>query len=359
MKLSYAMLTASIPFIDTLHVSDAGKFGEQTQTPKVDEAVLTTSFRSPLSKKAILNTGSISPAVIVSALLKELSVNPVIIDLDETVTTSYTRDNLAGVGHVYAPKFPPLQKVENELEVTCNHDKIVNELTLLMMESDQLIIAECVPGGTLTASLVSSILSYEYIQYKGSSTDAMVNLTRMRVLKQSYRDVKKKLKENDSFYKGNKLEKYLKYCDLFQITLVCILLELAQKAKEHSCKIVLGGGCQMQAVMHLANDYYCPSEMKRINSVVSIATTPWVQNPNNYLTLKRPLQWDVINATTFLMTSKFKAVRSYEKGLTVEGCGMGAVLKFCEDINMTNEQIVECIDYYIQVQNKYNETNIE
>jgi NaMN:DMB phosphoribosyltransferase len=47
---------------------------------------------------------------------------------------------------------------------------------------------------------------------------------------------------------------------------------------------------------------------------------------------------------TDFIQSSYRALHLYEQGYVVEGCGLGGSLVFAEQLGLSQQQIIECLD---------------
>ena len=210
-----------------------------------------------------------------------------------------------------------------------------------------LLITECVPGGTTTAFAVLSGL--------GINVNGLIS--------GSHRNPPSELKKKlvNQGLKAAKLEQHPSSFDLmcavgdpFQPIAVGLLMG----ARESGQDILLGGGCQMLAVLALALNEVEPELRSNFVEEVIIGTTSWLVDESLSSSKKRNSFIHLMNhvAKHFKVNilglasgyrfkdSNQKVLRDYEIGYVKEGVGAGALSLLAQIKGLTQEDMIEKCD---------------
>ena len=210
-----------------------------------------------------------------------------------------------------------------------------------------LLITECVPGGTSTAFAVLSGL--------GISVDGLIS--------GSYKNPPTELKTKlvNQGLKAAKLKKNPSSIDLmaavgdpFQPIAVGLLIG----ARESGQEILLGGGCQMLAVLGLALNEIEPKSRSEFVGKILIGTTAWLVDESLSSSEKRNSFIDLMNnvakhyevnilglASGYRFNeSHQKVLRDYEIGYVKEGVGAGALSLLAQIKGLSQKEMIEKCD---------------
>ncbi len=208
-----------------------------------------------------------------------------------------------------------------------------------------LLITECVPGGTTTAFAVLSGLG---IHVNG-------------LISGSHRNPPSelKLKLVNQGLKAAKLEKSPSSFDLMAAVgdpFQPIAVGLLMGARESGQDILLGGGCQMLAVLALAlNEIKPEARSEFVEKKILIGTTSWLVDESLSSSKKRNSFIHLMNhvAKHFKVNilglasgyrfkdSNQKVLRDYEIGYVKEGVGAGALSLLAQIKGLTQKEMVE------------------
>jgi len=209
-----------------------------------------------------------------------------------------------------------------------------------------LLITECVPGGTTTAFAVLSGL--------GINVNGLIS--------GSHRNPPSELKTKlvDQGLKAAKLKKNPSSIDLMAAVgdpFQPIAVGLLMGARESGQDILLGGGCQMLAVLSLAlNEIESESRSKFVEKVL-IGTTSWLVDESLSSSKKRNSFIYLMNhvakhfkvnivglASGFRFNdSNQRVLRDYELGYVKEGVGAGALSLLAQINGLTQQEMIkEC-----------------
>ncbi len=219
---------------------------------------------------------------------------------------------------------------------------------------ESLLIAECVPGGTTTAFAVLSGLGINVNGLISGSHRKPPSELKTRLVNQGLKAAK--LKKNPS-----SLDLMAAVGDPFQPIAVGLLMG----ARESGQDVLLGGGCQMLAVLALAlNDIETESRTKFVEKIL-IGTTSWLvdeslsssKQRNSFIHLMNNVSQH-FNVNIFGLASgyrfndsKQKVLRDYEIGYVKEGVGAGALSLLAQIRGLTQKEMIEKCD--IEVANLF------
>ena len=210
-----------------------------------------------------------------------------------------------------------------------------------------LLITECVPGGTTTAFAVLSGL--------GINVNGLIS--------GSHRNPPSELKTKlvNQGLKAAKLKKNVSSIDLMAAVgdpFQPIAVGLLMGASESEQEILLGGGCQMLAVLALAlNEIELEARSKFVEKVV-IGTTSWLVDESLSSSKKRNSFIHLMNhvAKHFKVNilglasgyrfndSNQKVLRDYEVGYVKEGVGAGALSLLAQIKGLTQKEMIKKCD---------------
>tara|TARA_Y100001968_G_scaffold216615_1_gene199360 strand:- start:258 stop:1454 length:1197 start_codon:yes stop_codon:yes gene_type:complete len=210
-----------------------------------------------------------------------------------------------------------------------------------------LLITECVPGGTSTACAVLSGLGINVNGLiSGSNRNPPLEL-KTKLVKQGLKSAR--LKKNPS-----SIELMAAVGDPFQPIAVGLLMG----ARESGQEILLGGGCQMLAVLALALNEIEPEAHSEFLCKILIGTTSWLvdeslssgENKNTFIHLMNHVanhfKVHILGlASGYRFTdSNQKLLRDYEIGYVKEGVGAGALLLLAQLKGLTQKEMIESCD---------------
>ena len=210
-----------------------------------------------------------------------------------------------------------------------------------------LLITECVPGGTSTAFAVLLGLGINVDGLISGSHRNPPSELKTKLVNQGLKAAK--LKKNPS-----SIELMAAVGDPFQP----IALGLMLGARESGQDILLGGGCQMLAVLALSlNDIESVSRSKFVEKII-IGTTSWLVDESLSSSKKRNSFIHLVNnvAKHFKVNilglasgyrfndSNQKVLRDYEIGYVKEGVGAGALSLLAQIKGFTQKEMIENCD---------------
>ena len=221
-----------------------------------------------------------------------------------------------------------------------------------------LLITECVPGGTSTAFAVLSGLG---IKVNGLISGSDINPPselKTQIVNQGLKAAK--LEKNPS-----SIDLMAAVGDPFQPIAVGLLMG----ARESGQDVLLGGGCQMLAVLALALNDIEPEACSKFVEEVLIGTTSWLvdesisssKKSNSFIHLMNHVaQHFNVNIVGLASGYRFndsnqKVLRDYEIGYVKEGVGAGALSLLAQIKGLTQKEMIEKCD--IEVDNLFNSTD--
>jgi len=209
------------------------------------------------------------------------------------------------------------------------------------------LLAECVPGGTTTAQAVLEGLGLSI----GDLISGSVRIPPTRIKKQL---VESGLSAANLDLAPSSLRLLSAVGDPFQ----CVAAGLLLGAREAGQEVLLGGGCQMLAVLALAlNDVKASFRQEFVQGVV-LGTTAWLseevrfkgQGESSLVRLMNIVgdhfEVSLMGISTGLRfeRSRFNVLRDYERGFIKEGVGAGAFALLAQLYGASCEDIVEACE---------------
>ncbi len=210
-----------------------------------------------------------------------------------------------------------------------------------------LLITECVPGGTSTAFAVLSGLGINVNGLISGSHRTPPSELKTKLVEQGLKAAK--LKKNPS-----SVDLMSAVGDPFQPIAVGLLMG----AKESCQEILLGGGCQMLAVLALALNEMDPDSRSEFVGKVLIGTTSWLvdeslsseENRHSFIHLMNQVANHFkVNLLGLASGYRFKesnqkVLRDYEIGYVKEGVGAGALSLLAQIKGLTQQEMIERCD---------------
>ena len=347
-KVAFFLILAGSQTAEIEGISSAGSTPESRRYTAVADAELL--MRGPLHPKRWplppLPAG-VSPALISYVASRFLKIKP-------TVISS---------GLLQRPPFPHVCLDANEIgparclssgkamEVSRVQFLLEYGLEIGKELKQPLLIAECVPGGTTTALAVLCGLGINvYDLISGSNKNPPSELKRKVVTKGLNAA---KLKKNPS-----SIDLMSAVGDPFQPIAVGLLLG----ARESDQEILLGGGCQMLAVLALALQVIEPEFRSRFAKKISIGTTAWLVEESLLCSKKRNSFIHLMNnvAKHFKINilglacgyrfndSDQKVLRDYENGHIKEGVGVGALSLLAQIKGLSQKEMIKDCENEVQ-----------
>jgi len=218
-----------------------------------------------------------------------------------------------------------------------------------------LVLSECVPGGTTTAQAVLTALGVEVAHLiSGSARQPPQQLKQALVTRGLQRA---------SLGAAPTAEQILAAVgDPFQAFTAGVLVGAVSAEQP----LLLGGGCQMLAVLALAMQALPASQRERLVAQVLIGTTGWLADEGAAATSQSPFEGlvdataghlaaalSVLTCGVRFHNSAHQPLRDYERGYVKEGVGAGALLLLAQlrgcscaelvlDCERALEQLLSC-----------------
>ncbi len=210
-----------------------------------------------------------------------------------------------------------------------------------------LLITECVPGGTTTAFAVLSGLAINVSGLISGSHRNPPSELKTKLVNKGLKAAK--LKKNPS-----SIDLMAAVGDPFQPIAVGLLMGARKSGQE----ILLGGGCQMLAVLALGLNEIEPELRSEFVEKTTIGTTSWLVDESLSSSKKRNSFIHLTNhvaehfnvnilglASGFrFKNSKQKVLRDYEIGYIKEGVGAGALSLLAQIKGLTQDEMIKNCD---------------
>ncbi|MFA0440869.1 hypothetical protein AB4560_13180 [Vibrio sp. 10N.222.51.C12] len=326
--LNYITLNCVAPLSNLHEISDAGAgkglmhLHPTRDTELIACGLANTQLNGKFLPSPVLGNGSVTPAILVHGVFNALQsigfkirVHCYQLGLDSE--PDFTDSTVDECITYHCPSGEEQALIQNTL---------IPELVRQSKAGEHHIIAESGIGGTTFATLWLRRWIDPNLWFAGSTNDALKLAIKSKVLELLWEKSSNKRLDVDQYIRD------LECSDPLQRA-VCYLL------RSRLSNLNLAGGAMLfapvAAMMHGIS-------VKHLN----IATTRWVmqstdaQNVADHLSQLTAIK---TNATDFNL-SAFEAIRMYERGYVVEGCGLGACLVFAEDNGLTERQIIDYLD---------------
>ena len=337
-KPFYILVLANTKLSDREGVSAAGADPEaQRLTASLDAEFIANSKTSSAPSLPVSPAGIVSPALVSKACLNML-------DAEYRIVNVGTFNKPKGID----PKIYFDLEIEAAEDFTQKdafsideaEDIFLSSLELLSKlgfdkKKHELIISECVVGGTTTALNLLELLGYDAQDLIASSH------------KESNQELKKKIlkefKQRTKSYKLEELENPIYNCAIGGDKAQVLITGLTLSAMQNETKTTLAGGTQMLAIYALIQNL---TEGFFMDDLVEITTSPWLINDessdilalakqiNKNLKLKYLKDTEAIDDLLNQELAKFDGdypawpdiKARYNEGHVKEGLGMGALL---------------------------------
>jgi len=287
--------------------------------------------------------GGVSPALISYVAASFLKIQPIIISSGLLQTPSFKHislepSNLGPARCLSSGNAMDISRVELLLEGGYKIGK---------KSRKSLLVTECVPGGTTTAFAVLSGLGINVNglisgSHRHPPTDLKTKL------------VSEGLKAANLEKNPSSISLMAAIGDPFQPIAVGILLGAIESGRN----ILLGGGCQMLAVLALALNKVEPEVRPKFVEKILIGTTSWLVEESLPFSKKRSSFIHLMNrvgkyfnVNIFGLASGYrfkesnqKVLRDYEIGYVKEGVGAGALSLLAQLNGLTQKEMIEKCD---------------
>lgn len=326
--LNFITLNSVAPLPNLHQLSDAGA-GEglmQLHPSRDTELIACGRACTPLNGEVlpspVLGNGSVTPAILVHGLFRVLQKRGFKIRLHSYQLGLDNRPDLSDslLDDVV------IHQCRSGDEALLIEQTLIPELRRQAAEQEEHLIAESGIGGTTYATLWLRRWLDKGLWFAGSTKDpnklAVKRDTVTTLMHQS-----ESLPLSAASYVSHS-----KLSDPVQRA-CCALL------KSDLDHLNLAGGAMMFAPL------VAMKGVSRVKSL-SVATTRWVmESPDARIAADAlPENCRLLTPTTRLHDSAFDAIRMYERGYVVEGCGLGAVLVFAEQHGINQGDILRSMD---------------
>lgn len=351
--LHYHFLLSNSDLTTGAPISEAGKPGFQHYTPILDLEYLLygrTLSDLPPEVNTALHTGAYSPIVAVRRMLLELKQRGHRIRLHAYNLGTGLQPTLRGDQAHFTLEYHdlglPFRTYDHAFTgnvISYDTATLIRDAartlfeTLLHRRKDEYhLLAECVPGGTLSANVLLNLFLGQTIETASSSNRPEILEARRQVVRRlthSARDYVGRYNLGPYPLWGQHLkdELLLRYADHFQLFVYELACHIAQLTEpQDQSPILFGGGCQMLAPIVWAYTKAGPKPYGLAQQTLTV-TTPWVaysaQVFNSNL-FNADVCWypNMTHADVNFGTAKDPGWRKYEEGFAKEGCGLGAVM---------------------------------
>jgi len=296
----------------------------------------------------------VSPALISYVASSFLKIKPVIISAGLLQSPPFRHVSLE------SPEIGPSRCLSsgNAMEKTRVEHLFESGFKIGKKLQTSLLITECVPGGTSTAFAVLSGLGINvYGLISGSYRNPPSEL-KTKIVDQGLKAAK--LRKDPS-----SVELMAAVGDPFQPIAVGLLMGAIESGQD----VLLGGGCQMLAVLALALNEIEPKSRSKFVGRILIGTTSWLvdeslssaKNRNSFIHLMNHVanhfKVNILGlASGYRFTDSIhKVLRDYEIGYVKEGVGAGALSLLAQINGLTQQEMVERCD--IEVRNLFKSNN--
>jgi len=296
----------------------------------------------------------VSPALISYVASSFLKIKPVIISAGLLQSPPFRHVSLE------SPEIGPSRCLSsgNAMEKTRVEHLFESGFKIGKKLQTSLLITECVPGGTSTAFAVLSGLGINvYGLISGSYRNPPSEL-KTKIVDQGLKAAK--LRKDPS-----SVELMAAVGDPFQPIAVGLLMGAIESGQD----VLLGGGCQMLAVLALALNEIEPKSRSKFVGRILIGTTSWLvdeslssaKNRNSFIHLMNHVanhfKVNILGlASGYRFTDSIhKVLRDYEIGYVKEGVGAGALSLLAQINGLTQQEMVERCD--IEVGNLFKSNN--
>ncbi len=343
-NITFFLILAGSKTAEVEGISSAGSTPASRRYTAVADAELL--LRGPLIPKRWplppLPAG-VSPALISYVASKFLKIKPTIISAGLQQTPSF--DHIC----IESPKIGPARCLSSGKAMDLMRVKLLFDGGLKMGKETRksLLIAECVPGGTTTAFAVLTGLGMDVHGLISGSHRKPPSELKTKLVKQGLKAAK--LKKNPSSF-----DLMAAVGDPFQPIAVGLLMGAIQSGQH----VLLGGGCQMLAVLALALNEIEPESRSKLVEKTLIGTTSWLVDESLSSSKKSNSFIHLMNhvANHFKVTicglasgyrfndSNQKVLRDYEIGYIKEGVGAGALSLLAQINGLTQREMIERCD---------------
>ncbi len=285
----------------------------------------------------------VSPALISYVASRFLKIQPTIISAGLIQTPTFSHVSLE------SPNLGPSRCLSsgNAMDITRVELLLDAGFQIGRKSRKHLLITECVPGGTTTAFAVLSGLGINVNGLISGSHRNPPSELKTKLVNQGLKAAK--LKKNPS-----SVALMAAVGDPFQPIAVGLLMGAIESGQD----VLLGGGCQMLAVLALALNEVEPESRTNFVEKIEIGTTSWLvdeslsssKQRNSFIHLMNNVAKHFkVNILGLASGYRFKdsnqkVLRDYEIGYIKEGVGAGALSLLAQIKGLTQKEMIEKCD---------------
>ncbi len=313
-------------------ITQAGIPGMIPLTPTLDAEFITNEKVFSLGELAETPTGVPTPALITRAVHNLIPFSSVEI-LDLGLTTEPKNC------FVHTFDIQPSKSIDGGAKINAQEifAKGMAFGKSYELKGNYLILGESTPAGTTTATASALALGYDCANDFSSSFLHVPNDIKTQTI---YKALGLIHKDMTNFEKlGIVSDNMLIFCAGF-------LLEASKRFQ-----IVLAGGTQMAACLLIADKLKEDVFMRIKHENITLATTQWVAQDKNsnivHILEQLTYKPHTIYTTFSFAKTQIPILKKYDEGEAKEGVGAGASLSYANKNSITNQMLLEQIEYLI------------
>lgn len=330
--LNFITFNAVAPIHNLHEISDAGAGeGLMSLHPTRDTELIAcgkanTLLREEYLPSPVLGNGSVTPAILVFGIFKALQKLGIRIRL-----------HCYQLGLDSMPDFSGCQLDETVVhhckvgdEARLIREQLLPELKRQYLCGEDHLIAESGIGGTAFATLWLRRWVDTNLWFAGSTKDQHKLATKKTVIQELEVATANLATEVEQFVASTN------YSDPVQRA-CCALLQ------EELPQINFAGGAMIFAPIIAMSG---SSKVQRVNA----ATTKWVMQSPHSLQVAKELEHccNLHIPKVNFHNSKYQALRMYEQGYVIEGCGLGACLDYAERHGLQGDDLINSMDTVVE-----------
>ncbi|WP_375749680.1 hypothetical protein [Vibrio sp. HN007] len=326
--LNYITLNSVAPVPNLHQISDAGageglmQLHPTRDTEQIACGHANTLLNGEFHPSPVLGNGSVTPAILVHGLFRALQkkgfkirLHCYQLGLDNTPDFSDCKLDDVVVHHC---------NIGDEAELI--QKELIPELKRQAEEGEEHLIAESGIGGTTFATLWLRRWIDESLWFAGSTKDPQKLAIKSQLLESLWEKSSELALDVNQYRVDNELSDPVQRA-------CCSLLESPCKS------LNFAGGAMIFAPVIAMNGSSPVNE-------VSISTTKWVLEceDSRVAAFSLPDNCRLTTPKADFLLSEYEAIRMYEKGYVIEGCGLGACLVFAEQHGLSESEIISSLD---------------
>ncbi|CAM3607349.1 hypothetical protein VA7868_03532 [Vibrio aerogenes CECT 7868] len=326
--LNYITLNAVAPVPELHQISDAGEGAGLMQlhptrdTEQIACGHANTRLNGEYRPSPVTGNGLVTPAILVHGLFQALRkkgfrirLHCYQLGLDNTPDLTGCKLDEVVVHHCQTGE-----------EARLMQDELIPELKRQAEAGEAHLIAESGIGGTTFATLWLRRWLDLSLWFSGSTTDPQKLAIKSRLLESLWNQSSGLPSDVNCFRQDHGLSDPVQRA-------CCTLLETALPS------LNLAGGVMMFAPVIAMHGHTAVKEL-------SLLTTKWVLDSRDARIAAASLPDNCIFTTSkaSFLHSQYPAIRMYEQGYIIEGCGLGACLVFAEQHGLSEQEIIDSLD---------------